>query len=516
MAFINPFSQYLASKTKKPATVPGGGYGTSQTPIERMINRPKSMTSPWGATSFGTSQPPAQRPTLGNPTMGPTPGLNVSTSPQETIQTAPTQSPTMSTLQSPTVTQQPQGTIQDVGNTPALSVTQSGQQMISPVTQNALPMYSPGPLNVADGPSPNVSTNYGMTTDPNKPAPLVDPGAISEAGKLYESRVLAGLQGKDQASLDMTERANTQASRNLYMAGKQGQEDALAGGLDAGSLQYQRTQDRALAGAREANLAGAQGLGDYLITRAEDIMTRGRGVESDSYNRATGERDEAGALRLENRGNVDNYINSFGDAQFKNYLRSVQAAGGDVYAAAAGGMDRGTIRPEYASNDPVETLRDSARSWVDVTQPGLKESDPAAYEAAVIERVRQTDKSITSPISDAATLAAEKKAVSKWSAGNTLTDEDISAIVNGSSVPHAAALPVSGSQLQGIIDSSPNGLLVVGSTLYKMSQRTPDGSEKIYNYVTDTDGNYLVLFNGRWIPADPKTGNGIQPTTQGA
>lgn len=479
----NPFVKgYLENKIKKPTGLPGANYASGINPFVPQ-NAPPAPKSP---ATIDVAEGPAPTMTTNQTTVDP--GSTI---------TGPLPTPWSPDVETPTW--KPADYSLAGGNLPT-------DETSNPDT----PGYTGPRIPVADGPAVNMTTSTTLPPyDPNAvntPAKLVDPGAISEAGSLYEGRVTDALQGKDQASLDMTERANTQASRNLYMANQQGQEDALAGGLDAGSLQYQRTQDRALAGAREANLAGAQGLGDYLRTRAEDILTRGKGVEDSAYNRATGERDEAGALRLENRGNVDNYINSFGDAKFKNYLRSVQAAGGDVYAAAAGGMTGGTINEEFRSQDPVQAAQESAASWVRATQPGLEDSDPDAFQAEVVKRMTQTDKSITNPLTDEEKRVAEADAITAWTAGDTLTDAQKQAIIYGNQVSHSTTLPTTSTQIDGIFEQSPAGLFVVGSQLYQLSKRRPTGATGTYNYTTSPDGDYMILYNNAWEPADPETG----------
>lgn len=112
-----------------------------------------------------------------------------------------------------------------------------------------------------------------------------DPGAITEAGKIYADRVTQGLKTPDASAVNVQQTEDTAAARRAYLANVQASERIGQSGFAAGSAQATRIADQSQAGVNAANQAGQSSANEYLRRRTEDNMNRAQGLETQQYNR---------------------------------------------------------------------------------------------------------------------------------------------------------------------------------------------------------------------------------------
>lgn len=142
------------------------------------------------------------------------------------------------------------------------------------------------------------------------------PPTATDFGAAYQKSVMDRLQGHDAVVDDQRQKNQASDAVQQYLAGERARTTSARAGYDPGTLQYQRTQDReeatANASARDSRVA----LGDLARARGSEVMGMAQGLE-----------------QQEQKAQED-LINSLTDnAVAQNYLRRVQAAGGDVRAA---------------------------------------------------------------------------------------------------------------------------------------------------------------------------------------
>ena len=255
-----------------------------------------------------------------------------------------------------------------------------------------------------------------VAPDPNA---LSAPGAITDAGKAYQDKVMQGIQGNDARVTNAQASEDTNASRRQYLANKTTQESLGQGQFAVGSAQYQRAMDQSQAGVNSANQQGQAGVNELARTVGNENLNRAQGLEGEQYNRALTERTHTDTKALVGKGDAESLINSVEDPKAKYYLNSIKAQGGDVNAAYAAMMDNGTIKEQYRSATPVQNIKSDAEDWIKQTQPGLQAGTPE-YQKAVTDRMTAIDSAQNQPLTDAGNARTAQELTGLINQGKTL------------------------------------------------------------------------------------------------
>lgn len=228
---------------------------------------------------------------------------------------------------------------------------------------------------------------------------------------------------------------NTASAVQKYIAGKTARDTSAQAGFDPGTLQYQRTQDRAMAGAESASLQGQNQVNE---------LTR-----------------QTSQQALQDQATLDaGLIGSLTDPKAKNYLQGVAASGGDVNAAYAEMFENGQLRPEYSSGTPAQQAKEAIEDQVSVLgfTPGAPE-----FEAEVNRRLQLSDRATTAPVETEVTEAEVAAVQNKARTGQPLTEEEMTVLANNTDAVANSALPSTKEQIEAAKSDNPFVKLEDGS-----------------------------------------------------
>lgn len=222
---------------------------------------------------------------------------------------------------------------------------------------------------------------------------------------------------------------NTASAVQKYIAGKTARDTSAQAGFDPGTLQYQRTQDRAMAGAESASLQGQNQVNE---------LTR-----------------QTSQQALQDQATLDaGLIGSLTDPRAQNYLRGIAASGGDVNAAYAEMFENGQLRPEYSSGTPGEQAREAAEDLIKNTFPDL-DPESQEFQDQVNKYLQDTFYAETNPIGDEVTDAQITALRDKAKTGQTLTEEEMTVLANNTDAVANSALPSTKEQIEAAKSDNP-------------------------------------------------------------
>jgi hypothetical protein len=140
-----------------------------------------------------------------------------------------------------------------------------------------------------------------------------DPGATTEAGRLYAERVTNSLKTPDASSVSAQQTEDTNAARRAYLARMSADERTAQSGMPLGGAQATRIADQSQSEVNAANQAGQNAVNAYIRQRTEDNMNRAQGLETQQYGRV---RDALGDARAQAATEYGQYRDKIGDTRY--------------------------------------------------------------------------------------------------------------------------------------------------------------------------------------------------------
>lgn len=281
------------------------------------------------------------------------------------------------------------------------------------------------------------------------PAQQNEPTPDSSASNV-QSYISRTLEGKNPIVQNAQAQQNTASAVQKYIADRSAKNTSAQAGFDPGTLQYQRTQDRAAAAADQSILQGQNQVNDLTRQTSQQALSDKSSLDASA-------------------------IQSVEDPRARAYLQSVLASGGDVQSALAEMYEGGVLKPEYASPTAGEQLRLDAEDIVKNLYPDLVPGTPE-FEAAVNERLQNADKATQEPIVGAVTDAQIADVQQKARTGQRLTDDEVEVLANSTDVVYAAQLPSNATQIEAAKSNNPFVKLEDGNVYQIMgyNQQTTD------------------------------------------
>lgn len=359
-----------------------------------------------------------------------------------------------------------------------------------------------------------------------------DPGAISEAGKLYADRVTNGLKTPDASSVNAQNTEDTAAARRAYLAKVSAEERAAQSGFAPGSAQATRIFDQSQAGVNAANQAGQSAVNAYIRQRTEDNMTRAQGLETQQYNRnrdvlrdaqdqdlayygrsekatdrgleaarvAYGkERDQVAdsqwntintqnqeQRKFENqqvlKGDDDqakrDLLNRLPEGPAKNQAMRLLAAGetpSDVLETIM--SPDGSIKESYRGKTPGELGLEGEREYAIQTleleaQAKGTAFDPNSPEGikAIAAKMSEQRKVKNNPVTKETEAAEAERIRGKLSTGESLSKEEKDTAIKVGIIPPltASTVPITGGAVSQFLKDNPHGQFAVNGNVFKI------------------------------------------------
>lgn len=356
----------------------------------------------------------------------------------------------------------------------------------------------------------NIKTNIATSMAPKLEAPT----PLTSAGSIYQQRVTENLLNPSPAVQGATQQAETNIARRNYLTRKQAQEDIAQSPFRAGSAQATRLMDQARAGANIANLGEQQALNQFSQGVSEQNLERARGLESDAYTKALGERTNE---QIE-RGRYSSLIQ---DPKARYAYNRMVASGvqpSQAYQTVVG--ETGSIKEQYRGLTPIGTLQEDARQWVSAVTD-FQEGTPE-FEQAVRDRMVAIDEAQQEPLSDAQKQRQVQDILEKQRLGEELTSEEKQLLIGSGAAPQMTyqTIPRGKENVARWLEENPSGLVSIDGKLYQVQlggRETTSYKDKVfgpdqprhtdYVQVIDDEGNTKYIWNGAVKHRKPKLGD---------
>ena len=285
---------------------------------------------------------------------------------------------------------------------------------------------------------------------------------LTDAGNLYQQRVTQGLTKPSPIVNQAIGMTDTDISRRNYLTRKQSQEDIAQSPFGAGTAQATRLMDQSRAGANMANMQQRQQLGGFISGENQQNLERARGIETDAYTRALGERTND---QIE-RGRYSSLIE---DPRARYAYNRMVASGvqpSQAYQNVVG--DTGTIQEQYQGLSPVGTLQRDATEWVK-TVTDLQEGTPE-FQQAVRDRLIAIDEAQQEPLSDATTERQKQDIIEKARTGEDLTTEEEKLAVQTGVIPESdiQTIPKGENNVRKFIEENPIKKVNIGGEVFEV------------------------------------------------
>lgn len=256
------------------------------------------------------------------------------------------------------------------------------------------------------------------------------------------------LQGQNPIVQNAQAQQNTASAVQKYIADRSAKNTSAQAGFDPGTLQYQRTQDRANAQAEQNILAGQNQVNELTRQTSQQALQDKAALDA-------------------------GLISSLTDPRAQNYLRGVLASGGDINEAYEGMFENGVLRPEYSSGTPAQQQKKAIEDQVEVL--GFTRGTPE-FEAEVTRRLTVADQATQAPVTTEVQKAEKEAVQQKARTGQPLTDDEVEILSANTDVVNAAALPSNASQIQAAKADNPFVKLEDGKVYQIMdyNQQTTD------------------------------------------
>lgn len=299
------------------------------------------------------------------------------------------------------------------------------------------------------------------------------------AGAEYQKSVMSRLSGRDSVVENARQDTQAQTAVQQYLAGQRARDASAQAGYTPGTLQYQRTQDREMRTANDFARDAGRNLGDLTRARSTEALSMAKDLETTEQKA------------------ISDLINSVADNPVaSNYLRRIQAAGGDVRKAyetlfsgtgisggdtgsgGGGGTDTTTggssgtdtitpgpmadaFRPQTEAEKELEAIKDELR--VGNFQGDLDAEAQRLYNQRKSDATRAADDARR-----AANLAAAREIVATRGF-DALNEEQRAAFLEGTSMRDASALPSTRTAIEEIVSGKiENQFYKINGTPYQV------------------------------------------------